>query len=159
MTDEKVNMGPEENKVQKTLSPPGQGELPPLEENNAPAISGEYKGVFHQKSAGQKTFSECRSRITFLTAPQCGSPCGSGLQRTLFNQWKPDQKADAVLPVLHGTVPAVSQHCRSNDGKAQPRSTAIAVVGLVPTVERFKKMRQVLRWDSGSVIIYAEVGL
>ena len=38
MADEKVNMGPEENKAQETLSPPGQGELPPLEENNTPAV-------------------------------------------------------------------------------------------------------------------------
>ena len=28
MADEKVNMGPEENKAQETLSPPGQGEMP-----------------------------------------------------------------------------------------------------------------------------------
>ena len=41
MADEKVNMGPEENKPPETLSPPGQGNLPPLEENNAPAVSGE----------------------------------------------------------------------------------------------------------------------
>ena len=33
MADEKVNMGPEENKPPETLSPPGQGDLPPLEEN------------------------------------------------------------------------------------------------------------------------------
>ena len=32
MADEKVNMGPEENKPPETLSPPGQGNLPPLEE-------------------------------------------------------------------------------------------------------------------------------
>ena len=31
MADEKVNMGPEENKPPETLSPPGQGDLPPLE--------------------------------------------------------------------------------------------------------------------------------
>ena len=43
MADEKVNMGPEENKPPETLSPPGQGDLPPLEENNAPAVSGEDK--------------------------------------------------------------------------------------------------------------------
>ena len=43
MADEKVNMGPEENKLPETLSPPGQGDLPPLEENNAPAVSGEDK--------------------------------------------------------------------------------------------------------------------
>ena len=43
MADEKVNMGPEENKAQENLSPPGQGDLPPLEENNAPAVSGEDK--------------------------------------------------------------------------------------------------------------------
>ena len=41
MADEKVNMGPEENKPPETLSPPGQGDLPPLEENNAPAVSDE----------------------------------------------------------------------------------------------------------------------
>ena len=35
MADEKVNMGPEENKTPETQSPPGQGDLPPLEENNA----------------------------------------------------------------------------------------------------------------------------
>ena len=45
MADEKVNMGPEENKAQETLSPPGQGELPPLEENNTPAVSGEDKAA------------------------------------------------------------------------------------------------------------------
>ena len=45
MADEKVNMGPEENKAQETLSPPGQGELPPLEENNTPAASGEGKAA------------------------------------------------------------------------------------------------------------------
>ena len=43
MADEKVNMGPEENKPPETLSLPGQGNLPPLEENNAPAVSGEDK--------------------------------------------------------------------------------------------------------------------
>ena len=45
MADEKVNMGPEENKPPETLSPPGQGNLPPLEENNAPAVSGEDKAA------------------------------------------------------------------------------------------------------------------
>ena len=45
MADEKVNMGPEENKPPETLSPPGQGDLPPLEENNAPAVSGEDKAA------------------------------------------------------------------------------------------------------------------
>ena len=45
MADEKVNMGPEENKAQENLSPPGQGELPPLEENNTPAVSGEDKAA------------------------------------------------------------------------------------------------------------------
>ena len=45
MADEKVNMGPEENKAQETLSQPGQGELPPLEENNTPAVSGEDKAA------------------------------------------------------------------------------------------------------------------
>ena len=30
MADEKVNMGPEENKTPETQSPPGQGDLPPL---------------------------------------------------------------------------------------------------------------------------------
>lgn len=45
MVDEKVNMGPEENKAQETLSPPGQGELPPLEENDTPAVSGEDKAA------------------------------------------------------------------------------------------------------------------
>ena len=45
MADEKVNMGPEENKAPETLSPPGQGDLPPLEENNAPAVSGEDKAA------------------------------------------------------------------------------------------------------------------
>ena len=45
MADEKVNMGPEENKAQETLSPPGQGELPPLEENYTPAVSGEEKAA------------------------------------------------------------------------------------------------------------------
>ena len=29
MADEKVNMGPEENKTPETLSPPGQGESAP----------------------------------------------------------------------------------------------------------------------------------
>ena len=45
MADEKVNMGPEENKPPETQSPPGQGDLPPLEENNAPAVSGEDKAA------------------------------------------------------------------------------------------------------------------
>lgn len=45
MADEKVNMGPEENKTPETQSPPGQGDLPPLEENNAPAVSGEDKAA------------------------------------------------------------------------------------------------------------------
>lgn len=45
MADEKVNMGPEENKAPETLSPPSQGDLPPLEENNAPAVSGEDKAA------------------------------------------------------------------------------------------------------------------
>ena len=45
MADEKVNMGPEENKPPETLSPPGQGDLPPLEENNAPAVSDEGKAA------------------------------------------------------------------------------------------------------------------
>ena len=45
MADEKVNMGPEENKTPENQSPPGQGDLPPLEENNAPAVSGEDKAA------------------------------------------------------------------------------------------------------------------
>ena len=45
MADEKVNMGPEENKTPETQSPPGQGDLPPLEEDNAPAVSGEDKAA------------------------------------------------------------------------------------------------------------------
>ena len=43
MADEKVNMGPEENKTPENQFPPSQGDLPPLEENNAPAVSGKIK--------------------------------------------------------------------------------------------------------------------
>ena len=57
MADEKVNMGPEENKPPETLSPPGQGNLPPLEENNAPAVSGE-DNVFGNSSY-RKTGTSC----------------------------------------------------------------------------------------------------
>ena len=55
MADEKVNMGPEESKAPETLSPPGQGDLPPLEGNNAPAVSGEDKAEPDPPSADRHT--------------------------------------------------------------------------------------------------------
>ena len=66
MADEKVNMGPEENKTPETLSPPGQGDLPPLEENNAPAVSGEDKAapdhVEPDPPSADKHTADCSSR-------------------------------------------------------------------------------------------------
>ena len=65
MADEKVNMGPEENKAQETLSPPGQGELPPLEENNTPAVSGEDKAAPIMWSPIRRLPTGTHSRLFF----------------------------------------------------------------------------------------------
>ena len=76
MADEKVNMGPEENKTSETLSPPGQGDLPPLEKNNAPAVSGEDKAA---PSGKVINFSDIQTsdkggKETSTTAPDKKAP-------------------------------------------------------------------------------------
>ena len=65
MADEKVNMGPEENKPPETLSPPGQVDLPPLEENNAPAVSGEDKAAPIMWSPIRRLPTSTHSRLFF----------------------------------------------------------------------------------------------
>ena len=65
MADEKVKMGPEENKPPETLSLPGQGNLPPLEENNAPAVSGEDKRLPIMWSPIHRLPTSTHSRLFF----------------------------------------------------------------------------------------------
>ena len=65
MADEKVNMGPEENKPPETQSPPGQGDLPPLEENNAPAVSGEDKAAPDHVEPDPPSATSTHSRLFF----------------------------------------------------------------------------------------------
>ena len=52
MANEKVNMGPEENKTPENQSPPGQGDLPPLEENNCLLYTSVVIAVGYGKTQG-----------------------------------------------------------------------------------------------------------
>ena len=109
MADEKVNMGPEENKAQETLSQPGQGELPPLEENNTPAVSGEDKAAPEHVEPGPPS-ADKHTQQTVLPGMGEDTPAPSGKVINLSDIQAADKGGkEAPAPAPEKKVPEADQ--------------------------------------------------
>ena len=137
MADEKVNMGPEENKAQETLSPPGQGELPPLEENNTPAVSGEDKAAPDHVEPDPPS-ADKHTQQTVLPGMGEDTPAPSGKVINLSDIQAADKGGkEAPAPAPEKKVPEADQPKKRRGRPPISRKSA----GAVPRKSRLRCLR------------------